>query len=178
MLRRTAIIALALSLALAACVQEPRYARSAAGNQPDQHAPPAQQEAARPPSRKAGLPYDVIHPKTVICFFPATPHTKAHEQRGPIPPGKKIEDLCPPGAHVALFYDPVPHRSHAPLPLGPDIRPTTFVCEPQPRQQPRPIPPGKPLKDLCPPGTSALLFYDPVPSAGPHETPDTRKKSP
>jgi hypothetical protein len=107
LLRRTAIIALAL--ALASCVQEPRYApqSGAAGNQ-QASAPPAQQEAARPL---------VIHPKTVVCVFPATPHTKAHEQRRPIPPGKHFKDLCPPGAHVVgFFYDPVPHRSHAPLP--------------------------------------------------------------
>jgi hypothetical protein len=111
LLRRTAIIALALCLA--SCVsgsaeQEPRYAphSGAAGNQ-QASAPPAQQEAARPL---------VIHPKTVVCVFPATPHTKAHEQRRPIPPGKQIKDLCPPGAHVALFYDPFPHRSHVPLP--------------------------------------------------------------
>jgi hypothetical protein len=117
LLRRTAIIALALCLA--SCVSA--------------SAPPAQQEAARPLA---------IHPKTVVCVFPATPHTKAHEQRGPIPPGKKIEDLCPPGAHVGLFYDPVPHRSHAPPP-DVMIHWTSTGYTLHPTQKPQPDPGGE-----------------------------------
>lgn len=40
--------------------------------------------------------------------------------------------------------------------------PTTFICDPpvSPDAQPRPIPPGKQLKDLCPPGARAYPVYD------------------
>ena len=178
---RTALIALALALPLASCVQEPRYApqSGAAGNQ-QASAPPAQQEAARPPSREAGLPYDVFHPTT----FVGPP--KLNPPRRPIPPGKKIKDLCPPGTSALLFYDPVKTPKTG---IQPPAR--TFVCFPKLHQQPRPIPPGKKIEDLCPPGAHADLFYDPVPrlshmppplgldTAGPQKPqPDTGGKSP
>ena len=173
LLRRTAIIV--LTLCLAACVsasaeQEPRFARSAGG---------IQQEAARPL---------VIHPTTFVCV----PQSRQH--RRPIPPGKRIEDLCPPGASALLFHDPLPSVSHMPLyspaALVEVLRSKTYACMRYPQQQRRPIPPGKKIEDLCPPGTRALLFYDPVPSgslpspfglhtANPHEPqPDPGGKSP
>jgi|ERR1035437_3820605 hypothetical protein len=67
----------------------------------------------------------VFHPTTFICDPPAWPGG----QRQPIPPGKKIEDLCPPGAHAYLFYDPFPRLSHIPPPLGLD---TAGPQKPQP----------------------------------------------
>jgi hypothetical protein len=55
------------------------------------------------------------------------------------------------------------------------FRPVTFICDPpgpeaktapkasNPGAQPRPIPPGKQLKDLCPPGAMAYFIYDHAP---------------
>ena len=127
---RTALIALALALPLASCV-------SASG-------PPAQQEAPRPV---------VFHPTTFVC------PPKLNPPRRPIPPGKKIKDLCPPGTSALLFYDPVKTFQAG---IQPPAR--TFVCFPKLHQQPRPIPPGKKIEDLCPPGKGrAWTFLDPVP---------------
>jgi len=145
---RTALIL--LTLFLASCVSG-----SAEGSK---------QEAARPPSREAGLPYDVSHPTAFVC------PPKLNPPRRPIPRGKKIDDLCPPGASALLFYDPV-KPPHAAV-----IHPTTFLCFPQLHQQPRPIPPGKKIEDLCPPGKGrAWLFLDPAP---PQTQAGTGSKSP
>ena len=101
MLRRTAIIALALALAC-----------PASGSA---------QEPIRAPSREGGTasseiaPTLIFHPTTFVCVFPGVPNTKAHEQPRPIPPGKQLKDLCPPGARA---YLPVLHLSHMPPPLG------------------------------------------------------------
>jgi hypothetical protein len=138
---RTAFIALALSLALAACVQEPRN---------------AQQEAARPV---------VFHPTTFV--WPP----KLNPPRRSVPPGKKLKDLCPPGTSALLFYDYVKTPQ-----TGSQLPSRTFVCFPKLHQQPRPIPPGKKIEDLCPPGKGrAWRFLDPLP---PQTQADTSSKSP
>jgi len=61
---------------------------------------------ACPASGSAQTPRSLVmhHPRTFICDPPSGPGA----QRQPIPPGKKIEDLCPPGAHAMLFLDTSP----------------------------------------------------------------------
>lgn len=87
-----------LIIALALCLVCLAPARAASG-------------AAPAPQTPRSL---VIHyPRTFICDPPSGPG----EQRQPIPPGKKIEDLCPPGAHAYLFNDPGPIVSGLPPPL-------------------------------------------------------------
>jgi hypothetical protein len=97
--RRTALIALAFSLALTACVQETRYAPSreggtasseiapsreggAAGNQQDQH-------AQSPPSEYLGFS-NANTPVTISCAVPG-PKPRAIL----VPAGRNPTDFCP-----------------------------------------------------------------------------------
>jgi hypothetical protein len=82
---RTALIALAFSLALAACVS----------------------------GSTQTAPRLVFEPATFICDPPVSPGA----QPRPIPPGKSLEDVCPPGARAYLVYDDAPSFSHIPPPL-------------------------------------------------------------
>ena len=93
---RPALILLTLFLAscVSASAQEKQAPREGVGE--------IQQEDARPA---------LLLPKTFVCVFPGGPHTKAHEQRQPVPPGKQLKDLCPHGAKTYLDY------GHAPLRL-------------------------------------------------------------
>jgi hypothetical protein len=90
------------------------------------------------PSREGAR---VIHPTSFVCFFPAPPSVQAQLKPQPIPPGKPLEDLCPPGctsaasaektqescANVLFFYDSVPSVADIPPPLGLDS-----AAKPQP----------------------------------------------
>jgi hypothetical protein len=98
------LIALALSLALAC---------PASGSA---------QEPIRAPSREAGkasseiAPPLVFGPTTFFCDPPAWPGA----QPRPIPPGKQLKDLCPPGARAYLPGPSVPYVSRIPPPHGLD----------------------------------------------------------
>lgn len=147
MFRRTLLIAFALCLAYP----------TPGGAQP----PPARAT----PQDEAGT--NVVHPLTFVCPPKSNPNPPHH----PIPPGKNIDDLCPPGTSPLLFLGPADRR-----PPGTMMYPGTFACFPQMHQQPRPVPPGKTtdFDDLCPAGTPAWLFpyYPPLPQ------PDTGKRAP
>jgi hypothetical protein len=117
---RPALILLTLFLAscVSASAQEKQDAREGAGE--------IQQEDARPA-------VTLLLPKTLVCVFPGGPHTKAHEQRQPIPPGKQLKDFCPHGASAFLDFGspPLSLRPVSHLPPPPDLD-TTGPHETQP----------------------------------------------
>jgi len=109
---RAALIALALSLALAACVQEPRYApqSGAAGNQPDQH-------AQNPPARFLGWP----NANTPVAISCAVPGPKPRPIL--VPAGKNPTDFCPATAityHLPVTKDAAPPGDWASLQMEQD----------------------------------------------------------
>jgi hypothetical protein len=139
----------------------------AAGTQPASQPAPAQAGDARE---------GALHPAYFVC------PPKVDPPRRPIPPGKKIDDLCPPGTNALLFFGSA-------LTTGPAlINAKSFACFPQFHQQPRPVPPGKKTADLCPSGGSAWIFFGEPPEKSTESTPGetpvpqtpaaTSKKSP
>jgi hypothetical protein len=81
---------------------------------------PARAAPGAAPAPQTPRPVAIHHPTTFICLPPSGPG----EQRQPIPPGKTIEDLCPPGEHAYLFHDPGSFVLRIPLSL--------FKHDPQP----------------------------------------------
>ncbi len=167
---RTRLLPLALALCLACPTSgraaEPVPAREGALTLTDR---PALRDGAEDTHE------NVLHPTTFVCPPNVNP------PRQPIPPGKKIGDLCPPGTTPLLFFGPVASLGSA------VIQPKTFVCFPQFHQQPRPVPPGKKAEDLCPSGASAWIFSGETPAKSTESTPGeapvpqppaTSKKSP
>jgi hypothetical protein len=70
----------------------------------------------------------VVSPSTFLCVSPAGQTTKAQ----PIPPGKPLEDLCPPGGRLYLSSYTVPPQGLRPIP---GARPVESSQQ-QPPQQP------------------------------------------
>lgn len=91
---------IALALALAACVQEPRYApqNGAAGNQQDA---PNADHAQNPPS------FPPQHPYAIICAVPG-----AQPRRIEVPDGRNPTDFCPASRTTARIYHHDPNVNY------------------------------------------------------------------
>lgn len=103
---RTALIVFALSLALAACVQEPRYApqSGAAGNQQG-----AQNQ--NPPCA------DCTPPDAIMCTAPGAPTGWIS-----VPAGKKPTDICP-QKFIRDRLSHMPYVGDAAAPVSPEDNP-------------------------------------------------------